>query len=139
MPLTADQVRYIRNTWKYFRQIDFNVFGDALFTKLFVDYPFLKKVFRGDLSDQYYKLHHYLNTAVARIDHNDVAAEDFLTYFHPDHLPEFNATYFECLKEALIWTLQKGIGRDWLPEYGHAWSAYIQLLAEKHGKFSYQS
>lgn len=138
MPLTADQVRHIRNTWKYFRQIDFNVFGDALFTKLFVDYPFLKKVFRGDLSEQYYKLHHYLNTAVARIDYNDAALEEFPSCINPDNVAEFNSSCFECLKEALIWTLQKGIGRDWLPEYTQAWSDYLQLLAEKHGKFSHQ-
>ena len=131
MQLSADHIQSIRHTWKYFKNIDPGIFGDAFFTKLFTDNPLLKVEFNGDMSVYYQNLFDFLNMAVARIDRReslDSAIEDMANRQQTNYLLDLHVS---TLENALVWTLQKGMGPEWSDEMENAWKLYFHLLIGK--------
>jgi hemoglobin-like flavoprotein len=128
MQLSAHQVQSIRDTWKYFRNIDALILGDAFYTKLFTDYPFLKNAFRGDMSVHYRNLHEMLNLVVGRIDSNEGINTAITAVANQKKHYEINDSHFGCFEETLIWTLGKGMGPEWTPSAEYAWRRYFKLL-----------
>jgi nitric oxide dioxygenase len=131
MQLSADHIQSIRYTWRYFKNIDPGIFGDAFYTKLFTDNPLLKVEFNGDISVYYQNLFDFLNMAVARIDRRESlnsAIEDMANRQFTNQLLEIHQS---ALEKALVWTLQKGIGPEWSVDIEYAWKLYFHLLIGK--------
>ena len=131
MQLSAAHIQSIRSSWRYFRNIDTCILGDAFYTKLFSDHPFLKHAFREDLSVYYKKLHDFLNLAVARIERNESMDAAIREMTDPHPFGPFHHQHLHKLEDSLIWTLQKGLGPEWTAEIEQAWKTFYQLLTGK--------
>jgi hemoglobin-like flavoprotein len=99
------------------------------YQRLFEIDPTLRGMFRGDMADQRRKLMQMLSAAVKglhRLDRLVPAVED---------LGRRHATYgvtdehYETVGAALLWTLEKGLGRAFTPEVKDAWASVYGLLA----------
>jgi hemoglobin-like flavoprotein len=99
------------------------------YQRLFEIDPTLRGMFKGDMADQRRKLMQMLSAAVKglhRLDRLVPAAED---------LGRRHATYgvtdehYETVGAALLWTLEKGLGRAFTPEVKDAWASVYELLA----------
>jgi len=97
--------------------------------RLFELDPTLKPLFRGDMAEQRKKLMQMLTAAVKGLDRLDQlvpVVEDLgrrhVAYGVADR-------HYDTVGEALLWTLEAGLGRAFTPEVKDAWATVYGLLA----------
>jgi hemoglobin-like flavoprotein len=102
----------------------------ALFyRRLFQLDPMLKLMFRGDMADQRKKLMQMLTAAVKGLDHLEQLAP-VLQDLGRRHVHYGVAdSHYAIVGQALLWTLEKALGRGFTPELRHAWTTVYTLVA----------
>jgi hemoglobin-like flavoprotein len=99
------------------------------YQRLFELDPSLKSMFKGDMADQRRKLMQMLTAAVKglqRLDRLVPVVED-LGRRHVGY--GVTDQHYETVGAALLWTLEKGLGREFTPEVREAWATVYGLLA----------
>ena len=99
------------------------------YNRLFEIDPSLRQMFKGDMVEQRRKLMQMLSAAVKglqRLDRLVPAVED-LGRRHAGY--GVTDTHYETVGAALLWTLEKGLGRAFTPEMRDAWATVYGLLA----------
>lgn len=128
--MTDEQIILIKKTWKLFRDINPALVGDTFYAKLFADNPALRKMFPKNMNEQYTKLIDMLSTIVARLDHlGDLTNE--ITAMARRHVQYgVKPEHYRLVGNALLWTLEQGLGKDWTQEIKEAWSECYTTLAD---------
>jgi hemoglobin-like flavoprotein len=128
--MTAYQVKLVKNSWKIFQDIDPLLVGDVFYSKLFMSFPRLRHMFSTSRDIQSRKLIEMLSLVVGRLDRLGELTEDIrqLAIRHVGYgvIP----AHYEAIGEALLWTMQQGLGKDWNKETEDAWAACYQLLSQ---------
>jgi hemoglobin-like flavoprotein len=102
----------------------------ALFyRRLFEIDPSLERMFRGDMAEQRKKLMQMLTAAVKGLDRLEqlVPVVQDLGRRHASY--GVTAAHYDTVAEALLWTLEKGLGAAFTLETRAAWTAVYGLLA----------
>ena len=105
------------------------VAAELFYGRLFELDPKLKSLFRGDMKEQGRKLMQMLGMTVKSLDRLD----EILPAVHA--MGERHAAYgvtdghYDTVGEALLWTLEKGLGKEFTPEVKRAWVAVYTLLS----------
>ena len=102
--------------------------AELFYGRLFEIAPQVRKLFPDDLTEQRKKLMATLTIVVNGLDNMDsifpAAAE--LAKRHVAYGAQ--AAHYSVVGDALLWTLEKGLGRSWTPDVAAAWaSAYAAL------------
>src|SRR5215211_7567180 len=99
------------------------------YEKLFELDPSLRAMFRGDMAEQRRKLMQMLTAAVKGLDRLEqlVPVVQDLGRRHVRY--GVQDSHYDTVGEALLWTLQMGLGRGFTPEVKAAWVAVYALLA----------
>lgn len=111
------------------RDLDPQLIGGLFYSKLFFDYPEVRRLFPADMTEQQGKLVAKFNILVARLDKlqellgeiEDLAIRHNGYGAKAEHYPAVGAT--------LLWTLEKGLGDDWTPDLSEAWKVCYQDLS----------
>ncbi|MFD2936112.1 globin domain-containing protein [Spirosoma flavum] len=133
--VTQQQLQLVKQTWKLLREIDPAVLGDVFYSRLFIQYPTLRPMFKGSMEIQYQKFVDMLSIIVARLDRPDTVAQEIgmLARSHAGY--GVQPSHYEDVKEALLWTLERGLGLDWNVAVQQAWiacyDAITQLMLEQ--------
>ncbi len=103
--------------------------AEMFYDRLFEIAPETRPLFRMDLTSQYDKLVQMLVWVVANLRQIDsiLAAVEELGRRHARY--EVEPEHYDRVGEALIWTLEKGLGPAFTPEVRDAWIAAYGLLA----------
>ena len=127
--MTPQQVALVQNSWRLLRDVDPQKIGDLFYGKLFLDHPEVRRMFPKDMGDQHLKLIAKFNVIVARLDRlgeikDEIAA---LARRHVEYgvVPK----QYAYVGDALLWTLERGLGDDWTPAVANAWKACYTLLS----------
>lgn len=136
--MTPDQVTLVQDSFKKVAPIADQA-AVLFYDRLFEIAPQVKPMFPGDMSEQRKKLMTTLGVVVAGLNNlpSILPAASALAKKHvgygvkPEHFP--------VVGQALLWTLEKGLGAAWTPPLAAAWtSAYTTLadymIAEAYGK-----
>jgi hemoglobin-like flavoprotein len=97
--------------------------AELFYGRLFEIAPQVRKLFPDDLTEQRKKLMATLTIVVNGLDNMDsiLPAAAALAKRHV-------AAHYSVVGDALLWTLEKGLGRSWTPDVAAAWaSAYAAL------------
>lgn len=129
--MTTEQIILIKKSWKTFRGIKAGTIGDLFYTKLFTDYPTLRKMFPSNMEVQNKKLIDMLDAIVIHIDHLDKMTEEMAAMGIRHHdVYGVQPEHYKIIGDTLIWTLQKGMGKDWDDAIKHAWiNCYSEMSA----------
>lgn len=128
--MTQEQIILIKRTWKLFRFVSPAVVGSVFYGKLFADSPGLRKLFPADMESQYRKLLVSLNVLVARLENKEEIA-GYLTALAKRHAGYgVKEAHYVLVGNALLWTLQQGLGKDWNDGAAIAWAACYQEVAD---------
>ncbi|QMW07024.1 hemoglobin [Spirosoma foliorum] len=133
--MTNQQLQLVKQTWKLLREIDPSVLGGVFYGRLFFKYPALRPMFNRSMESQYQKFVDMLSIIVARLDRPDTVAQEIgmLARSHAGY--GVQPTHYEDVKEALLWTLERGLGLDWNTDVQQAWigcyDAITQLMLEQ--------
>ncbi|WP_020602268.1 globin domain-containing protein [Spirosoma spitsbergense] len=126
--MTNQQIQLVKQTWKLLREVDPAVLGDVFYGRLFFKYPMLRPMFKGPMASQYQKFIDMLSIIVARIDRPDSIAQELsaMTRSHAGY--GVQPHHYEDVKDALLWTLQQGLGADWNADVQQAWITCYDAL-----------
>lgn len=130
MSMKESEIRLVKRSWKVFREMDPAVIGDAFYSKLFSRNHSLRKMFPDDMTQQYQKLIAMINIIIARIDRPEELEEQVSAMARRHVQYGVRPAHYKLVGDALLWTLQQGLGNDWTPEVGAAWSKCYSFLAE---------
>ncbi|HSD95640.1 MAG TPA: globin family protein [Sulfuricaulis sp.] len=104
--------------------------AELFYSKLFALDPALKPLFKGDMKEQGRKLMRMIATAVNGLDRLEalVPAVQDLGQRHVAY--GVTASHYDTVGEALLWTLERGLGPDFTSEVKDAWATVYGLLAQ---------
>jgi hemoglobin-like flavoprotein len=99
------------------------------YARLFEIDPSLRPLFTTDIADQGRKLMQTLAVAVTGLDRLDelVPAVRQLGVRHARYGVKDH--HYDTVAEALLWTLERGLGSDFTPDVKNAWTAVYGVLA----------
>lgn len=127
--MTPAQIILVKNSWKLFRRMDPQLVGEVFYGRLFQQTPSLRPMFKPDMNAQYKKIADMLSFVVSRLDRIELLTNDIreLALRHIQY--GVRAAHYKLVGEALLWTLEKGLGKDWNDNVREAWITCYQLLA----------
>ena len=127
--MTNEQVRLIRESWAKVRPIAPAAAG-LFYDRLFAIEPSVRRLFRGGMVEQGRMLMAMIGTVVARLDDLDtlVPAVAALGARHAGY--GVRDEHYAPVGEALLWTLEQGLGDAFTPALREAWATAYGILAE---------
>ena len=103
----------------------------ALFyRRLFELDPTLRPLFKGDLEEQGRKLMDMLGLAVKGLDRPEALMPVLATLGRRHAGYGVKESHYETVGEALLWTLEQGLGPGFTPEIREAWTTVYKLVAD---------
>ena len=127
--LTKKEIVLIKKSWSLIRKIDPVVAGDMFYSKLFFDNPELRKIFPEDMKSQCRKLIDMLNTIVERLEKIDELKGDIVDMAKRHEGYGVKPQHYNMVGRALLWTLQKGLEKEWTEEVRSAWINCYAILS----------
>ena len=127
--MTNKQIDLVKTSWAIVRAIDPITVGGLFYNRLFEIAPQLRPMFRNPVPEQSKKLLAMINYVISKLDKledilDEVAklAKRHVSYgVKPDH--------YRIVGDALLWTLEKGLGEKWNEEVKEAWTICYQVLS----------
>jgi hemoglobin-like flavoprotein len=126
--MTEEQIMLVKNSWKTFRNVDAGVIGDLFYSKLFLDHPRLQKMFPS-VEQQHRKLIDMLSYIVSRIDKPETMMEDIKALGIRHEGYGVKPEHYKLVGDALLWTIERGMGKDWNNAMKAAWTAFYSMIA----------
>ena len=103
----------------------------ALFyRRLFELDPELRPLFKGDMEEQGRKLMEMIGLAVKGLDRPETLLPALAALGRRHAGYGVNERDYETVGEALIWTLEQGLGPSFTPDIRDAWSALYRFVAD---------
>lgn len=128
--MTNYQLQLVKHTWKLLREVDPAILGDVFYERLFSQHPALRSMFKGSMTSQYQKFVDMLSMIVARIDRPDSIAAEISQLAQSHERYGVKPAHYIAVREALLWTLERGLGNDWNDEVERAWVACYDVLTQ---------
>ena len=125
--MTPEQVKLVQESFKKVEPIAPQA-ADIFYSRLFEIAPEVRPMFPDEMSSQKDKLMSMLGTAVNNLHQVDVIipAVQELGRKHVDY--GVKDDHYQPVGEALIYTLEKGLGDDFTPQVKEAWLATYTTL-----------
>ena len=86
-------------------------------------------MFPADMEQQYKKLIDMLSAIVMRLDNLEALTDDIAAMAQRHVQYGVKPLHYNLVGNALLWTLQQGLGKDWNKEIAEAWHNCFTLLA----------
>jgi hemoglobin-like flavoprotein len=136
--MTPDQVKLVQDSFAKVAPISDQA-AELFYGRLFEIAPQVRAMFPDDMSEQRRKLMATLAIVVNGLNNLDtiLPAASALAKRHVGYGAE--AAHYPVVGEALLWTLEKGLGDAWTPPVAAAWTqAYSTLsgfmISEAYGQ-----
>jgi len=126
--LTPEKVRLVQDSFAQVAPIA-DTAAALFYGRLFELDPSLRPLFHGDMDEQGRKLMMMLSVAVANLRRIDeiVPAVQALGRRHAGYHVE--ERHYDTVGNALLWTLEQGLGPAFTPETREAWAEVYTVLA----------
>jgi hemoglobin-like flavoprotein len=127
--MTPDQIKAIQDSFA--KVVPISDQAAALFYgRLFEIAPSVKPLFRGDMTEQGRKLMATLAVVVNGLGNLDaiLPAASALAKRHLGY--GVKPIHYAIVGDALLWTLERGLGEEWTPDLATAWADAYGVLSE---------
>ena len=128
--MTQNQIEFVKSSWSQVMTIDPVVVGGLFYNRLFEIAPEVKHMFRNPIPEQSKKLLTMINYVIVKLDRlEDIIGEvGKLAQRHTSYgvKPE----HYVIVGDALIWTLEQGLGENWSEEVKEAWIECYTILSK---------
>jgi hemoglobin-like flavoprotein len=126
--MNADQIAIVQETFEKVRPIS-ETAAELFYKRLFELNPSFKSLFKGDMKKQGRMLMQMIDFAVKGIDEPDTILPTIhdLGKRHVGY--GVKEEYYDTVGEALLWTLEQGLGENFTPEVKDAWAEAYKLLS----------
>jgi hemoglobin-like flavoprotein len=126
--MAPEHVRLVQSTWVKVLPIK-ETAAQVFYERLFEMDPSLRALFQGDMRQQRDKLMQVIDAAVNGLSHLEriVTAIQDLGRRHVDY--GVKDPHYGTVGAALLWTLDKSLGREFTTEARNAWATVYSILA----------
>ena len=126
--MTPEQVKAIQESFAKVAPISQQAAG-LFYGRLFEIAPAVKPLFKGDMEEQGRKLMATLAVVVNGLSNLEAVlpAASALAKRHIDY--GVKAADYTPVGQALLWTLEKGLGEHWMPDLAAAWTEAYTVLS----------
>jgi hemoglobin-like flavoprotein len=104
--------------------------ADLFYGRLFELDPTLRPLFKGDMEEQGRKLMEMIGLAVKGLDRPETLLPALAALGRRHAGYGVNERDYETVGEALIWTLEQGLGPSFTPDIRDAWVALYRFVAD---------
>ena len=136
--MPPDKIILVKKSWSILQKVDAALVADVFYSKLFADKPGLRRMFPANMTNQYRKIIDMINVVVARLGRMDELSEEIIAMADRHVGYGVKPEHYASVGKALLWTLEKGLGKDWNPDLKEAWTACYQMLTDVMRKASLQ-
>jgi hemoglobin-like flavoprotein len=127
--MSPDQKALVQETWHQIAPIA-DTAASLFYGRLFVIDPSTRPLFAGvDLEKQRQKLIHVLNVVVGALDRIEELVPTIADLGRRHVGYGVRDAHYDSVGEALLWTLEQGLGNAWTAEVKAAWAAAYALLS----------
>jgi len=136
--MTPEQIDLIRSSWSKVVPIQETAAG-LFYNKLFELDPAVKPLFKGDMGEQGRKLMMSLNVVVNGITNLDalLPAIQEMGKRHAGY--GVQPRHYDTVGQAILWTLEQGLGTHFTPDTRAAWTTAYTTLANVMKEAAYGS
>ena len=127
--MTPDQIRLVQDSFAKVRPIA-GPAADLFYGRLFEIAPQVRGLFPDDMAEQKKKLMAMLGLAVANLNHPGTVVPALQDLGRKHIAYGTQGAHYAPVGEALLWTLEQGLGPDFTPEVRDAWVATYALVAD---------
>ncbi len=127
--MNIDQIKLVQNSFEKVRPIS-ETAAELFYKRLFELNPSLKSLFKGDMKTQGIMLMKMLDYAVTGLNEPDKIVPEIKALGKRHVGYGVKEEYYETVGEALLWTLEKGIGEDFTRDVKEAWAEAYKLLSD---------
>jgi len=127
--MNTRQIELVQQSWKKVLPIS-DLAASLFYQRLFELDGSLRPLFKGNIEEQGRKLTSMINTVVVNLGNLSalVPAVEDLGRRHVGY--GVQAAHYRTVGTALLWALEKGLGKDFTAETKEAWSKAYTILAE---------
>jgi len=127
--MTPDQIEAIQESFVKVAPISEQA-AAMFYGRLFEIAPSVKPLFKGDMTEQGRKLMATLAVVVNGLTNLEtiLPAASALAKCHVGY--GVKPIHYPIVGEALLWTLERGLGADWTPELATAWGDAYGVLSD---------
>lgn len=126
--MTDQEMTLIETSWKAVAPIQAEA-ARLFYGRLFELNPALRDLFRGDMEEQGRKLMQMLSVAVANIRRPEQILESVQALGRRHAGYGVEAQHYATVGQALLWTLDKGLGPAFTDETRAAWTNLYSLVS----------
>ncbi len=127
--MKVEQIMLVQESFEKVRPIS-EAAAELFYNRLFELAPSFKSLFKGDMKTQGRMLMQMLDYAVTCLDKPDtlIATIQGLGKRHVGY--GVKEKYYKTVGEALTWTLEQGLGKDFTPDVKEAWEEAYKFLSD---------
>jgi hemoglobin-like flavoprotein len=127
--MTTHQINLIKSSWRVVTTIDPVTVGGLFYNRLFEIAPAVKPMFNQSISEQSKKLLATLGFVISKLDKLEDIIEEVVKLARR-HVPYgVKPAHYAVVGDALLWTLEKGLGENWNEELKQAWTDCYAILS----------
>lgn len=126
--LSENQIKLVSDSWQQVLPISEQA-AELFYNRLFELDPSLRPLFKDDIKVQGERLMNMINVAVNALNKLDdvVPAIQAMGRRHRDY--QVKDEHYATVAEALLWTLEQGLGEVFTAEVKEAWTQVYTILA----------
>jgi hemoglobin-like flavoprotein len=128
LSLTADEIERVRSSFDRIWATSSRT-AELFYSRLFASDVFVRPLFRSDMEEQKRKFISTLAVVVASLD-DRADLESLAERLALQHV-EFGvrAEHYPVVGDALLWSLEQGLGAHWTPSVAASWRKAYDLLS----------
>ena len=126
--MTTKQVQLVQESWQKVLPIAKEA-GQLFYGRLFEIAPEVRGMFKADISDQSKKLMGILAVVISKLDKLDTIIGEVRKLGARHNKYRVQPEHYQPVAEALLWTLEQGLGETWNKELKEAWTTAYMTLA----------
>ncbi len=123
------QIELVKSTWSAVAAMDHVVVGGLFYSRLFEIAPQLKSMFHNPIPEQSKKLLAMMNYVIAKLDKLDDIVDEVAKLARKHIQYGVQPEHYTIVGNALLWTLEKGLGDNWNEEVKNAWTECYIILS----------
>lgn len=128
--MTTQQIQLVKHTWGILREVDPALLGEVFYGALFLKNPSLRRLFPTSMEAMYQKFIQMMNMLVSQLDRPDRTLSELEEMARKHKAYGVKPTHYAPVGQALLWTLERGLGIDWNPDVQAAWEACYEQITD---------
>jgi hemoglobin-like flavoprotein len=121
------EIRIVQDTWSIVRKKEDPSIGVLFYTRLFENSPQLKALFNNDVEIYGERFESMMNYVIDQLNDTNLIPNT-RTYMQQYSEYYIQFEHYECMKEALFWSLRKKLEDRWNPNVMVSWIWFLSIL-----------